>query len=396
MKLVASELKKLSKNRIIFIIIAAFILLDVFNIYRNYNISNGMPDGVAAAQRVLQNQLDGEITEEKTTLINTKIDELTELVNGEFNAQKEPDKRFLSGYAFWDLQLWESYQNYIERASEYADNLEGKIETASDNIAYYKDRNPFYSAENELYFHTYSNRIINEIYDTDTLPDYFSYSFSSVLMVIVLLIGVVPVFCNECDCDMHTVLLTSRFGRRRTINAKIFSSVIFTIAVSLLFATADFFAFWSFDGIDGLSAPLYAVQGYENTSLSLSVFQFCILLFIIKTVGILVVSLIFLLFSRLFKKSVVPFVCGLVTFFLLMMSKVFFTNQIGRIINLFNPITLLTSNDLFMDFNVLNVLGQPIFMWQFALFVGMLIVAALFSVIAFLPLKIDIKLRAKK
>lgn len=396
MKLVASELKKLSKNRIIFIIIAAFILLDVFNIYRNYNISNGMPDGVAAAQRVLQNQLDGEITEEKTTLINTKIDELTELVNGEFNAQKEPDKRFLSGYAFWDLQLWESYQNYIERASEYADNLEGKIETASDNIAYYKDRNPFYSAENELYFHTYSNRIINEIYDTDTLPDYFSYSFSSVLMVIVLLIGVVPVFCNECECDMHTVLLTSRFGRRRTINAKIFSSVIFTIAVSLLFATADFFAFWSFDGIDGLSAPLYAVQGYENTSLSLSVFQFCILLFIIKTVGILVVSLIFLLFSRLFKKSVVPFVCGLVTFFLLMMSKVFFTNQIGRIINLFNPITLLTSNDLFMDFNVLNVLGQPIFMWQFALFVGMLIVAALFSVIAFLPLKIDIKLRAKK
>lgn len=355
-----------------------------------------MPDGVAAAQRVLQNQLNGEITEEKTTLINTKIDELTELVNGEFNAQKEPDKRFLSGYAFWDLQLWESYQNYIERASEYADNLEGKIETASDNIAYYKDRNPFYSAENELYFHTYSNRIINEIYDTDTLPDYFSYSFSSVLMVIVLLIGVVPVFCNECECDMHTVLLTSRFGRRRTINAKIFSSVIFTIAVSLLFATADFFAFWSFDGIDGLSAPLYAVQGYENTSLSLSVFQFCILLFIIKTVGILVVSLIFLLFSRLFKKSVVPFVCGLVTFFLLMMSKVFFTNQIGRIINLFNPITLLTSNDLFMDFNVLNVLGQPIFMWQFALFVGMLIVAALFSVIAFLPLKIDIKLRAKK
>lgn len=396
MKLVASELKKLSKNRIIFIIIAAFILLDVFNIYRNYNISNGVPDGVAAAQRVLQNQLDGEITEEKTTLINTKIDELTELVNGEFNAQKEPDKRFLSGYAFWDLQLWESYQNYIERASEYADNLEGKIETASDNIAYYKDRNPFYSAENELYFHTYSNRIINEIYDTDTLPDYFSYCFSSVLMVIVLLIGVVPVFCNECECDMHTVLLTSRFGRRRTINAKIFSSVIFTIAVSLLFATADFFAFWSFDGIDGLSAPLYAVQGYENTSLSLSVFQFCILLFIIKTVGILVVSLIFLLFSRLFKKSVVPFVCGLVTFFLLMMSKVFFTNQIGRIINLFNPITLLTSNDLFMDFNVLNVLGQPIFMWQFALFVGMLIVAALFSVIAFLPLKIDIKLRAKK
>lgn len=396
MKLVASELKKLSKNRIIFIIIAAFILLDVFNIYRNYNISNGVPDGVAAAQRVLQNQLDGEITEEKTTLINTKIDELTELVNGEFNAQKEPDKRFLSGYAFWDLQLWESYQNYIERASEYADNLEGKIETASDNIAYYKDRNPFYSAENELYFHTYSNRIINEIYDTDTLPDYFSYSFSSVLMVIVLLIGVVPVFCNECECDMHTVLLTSRFGRRRTINAKIFSSVIFTIAGSLLFATADFFAFWSFDGIDGLSAPLYAVQGYENTSLSLSVFQFCILLFIIKTVGILVVSLIFLLFSRLLKKSVVPFVCGLVTFFLLMMSKVFFTNQIGRIINLFNPITLLTSNDLFMDFNVLNVLGQPIFMWQFALFVGMLIVAALFSVIAFLPLKIDIKLRAKK
>ena len=188
------ELKKLSKNRLIFVIIAVFVLLDIFNIYRNYNMDNGVPTGVSRANCEIRKKLNGSITEQKKKRVNLEISNLSKLINSKYKNQKKPDNRFLSGYAFWDLQLWQKYQNYFERAEDYSDNLANNLETANQNIGYYKDKNTFYKNENELYFNLYSGRMITEVFDTDSLPDYFGYSFSSILIVIVLLIGVIPCF----------------------------------------------------------------------------------------------------------------------------------------------------------------------------------------------------------
>ncbi len=388
------ELKKLSKNRLIFVIIAVFVLLDIFNIYRNYNMDNGVPTGVSRANCEIRKKLNGSITEQKKKRVNLEISNLSKLINSKYKNQKKPDNRFLSGYAFWDLQLWQKYQNYFERAEDYSDNLANNLETANQNIGYYKDKNTFYKNENELYFNLYSGRMITEVFDTDSLPDYFGYSFSSILIVIVLLIGVIPCFCGEFECDMNIVLNTSVLGGRKTIIAKLISIIIFTITVSVLFFLVDFVSFLIFDGIDGLSAPLYSVQGYENTPVNLSVKEFIALIALFKTIGMLVISMIFSLLSRLFKKSIVPFLCGFSAFFLLIISKAFLTDKIGRAVNTFNPIALLTANNLFVKFDVLMVVFRPVFVWTEVLFAGLTVLVLLFSVTMMLPL--DFKVRLKK
>jgi hypothetical protein len=151
-----------------------------------------------------------------------------------------------------------------------------------------------------------------------------------------------------------------------------------------------------FDRIDGLNQVIYAIQGYENIPLNLKVWQFCILLLIMKLIGMWIISLVFLLLSRLFKKSVMPFTCGLVVVFVMMICKVFLTTQTGQIINIFNPITLLTSYNVLSDFNVINAFGNPVFMWQILIFAGLVIMIILCAIISFLPLNIQWKVRCKK
>lgn len=397
MKIVKSELKKILKNKVIIIALSLFIALNLFNIYRNCNISNDVPDYYNNARLTIQQQLDGELTQDKINLINAKVDSLSIQANGEYSAQKKPNEQFLTGYAFWDLNLWTTYQNYIQRVGEYSDTLSLKLETAEKNIRFFSGRNEFYANANRLYYNTYMGREINEIYDTDSLPDYFSYSLSSILIIITLLMGIIPVFCNEYECDMNTVLLTSKCGRLKTVNAKIIAAIIFTFAVIVLFSLCDFIGFMLFNGLDGLNQSVYAIQSYENCPLSINVWQFILLQFVFKYIGMCILSLVFLLFSRLFKKSNLPFICGLIMLFALMLCKVFLTSQTGKYVNLINPISFLTSYNNFSDFNILNIFGVPVFEWQIMIIIGLMLIIVLYAIILLIiPLKMEFKRRRIK
>lgn len=88
MKIVKSELKKILKNKVIIIALSLFIALNLFNIYRNCNISNDVPDYYNNARLTIQQQLDGELTKDKINLINAKVYSLSIQANGEYAEQK--------------------------------------------------------------------------------------------------------------------------------------------------------------------------------------------------------------------------------------------------------------------------------------------------------------------
>ena len=105
MKIIKNELKKILKSKAIIIASVIFLILNLFNIYRNYNIENGVPDYYSDALIAAQQQLDGELTQDKINFINSKVNLLSQQANGEYSEQKKPDEQFLTGYAFWDLNL---------------------------------------------------------------------------------------------------------------------------------------------------------------------------------------------------------------------------------------------------------------------------------------------------
>ena len=391
MRIVKCELKKIFKNRVIFIALAVFLLLNIINIYRNYNIHNGVDDCIVTGQLYLREQLDGELTEDKQALIYQQAEKLSGLLyNEKYANQTEPEKEFVTGYAFWDSQLWNTYRDYIDKAQSFNENIEQKSAEALKKAEYYSGKNEYYEAENKLYYNTYSGRKITGIYDTNGLSDYFRYSLSSVLSVIMLLLGVVPIFSSECECDMDTVLLTSKNGRRKTAFAKIISALIYTFAIELIFSICDFSSFICFARLDGLGQALYAVQGFEMCSADITVWQFCLILFAMRTIGMSVICLVFLLLSKLFRRSVASFVTGACLFFTLMLIKTFFTDTAGEIINLFNPISLLVSFNYFCDFTAVNLFGTPVFSYVFVGSVGVIIVLILSVVIFAMPLKMQL------
>lgn len=396
MKIIKNELKKILKSKAIIIASVIFLILNLFNIYRNYNIENGVPDYYSDALIAAQQQLDGELTQDKINFINSKVNLLSQQANGEYSEQKKPDEQFLTGYAFWDLNLWTTYQNYIQRAEEYSEALSLKLETAEQNIKFFRDSNKFYENANRLFYSTYSGRQISEIYDTDRLPEYFSYNLSSVLIIITLLLGIIPVFCSENECDMDTVLLTSKNGRRKTVNAKIIAALIFTFVITLLYSAFDFTGFMIFNRLDGLGQNIYAVQGYENCPLNIKVWQYILLQFVFKCVGMCLITLVFLLLSKLFKKSNLPFICGIAAFMIMTLCKVFFTNESGQKLNLFNPISFLTSYNVFSDYNILNIFGNPVFEWQVMIIAGVILIAALYAIIMVMSIKYEFMKRRSK
>ncbi|MGO5175127.1 ABC transporter permease [Ruminococcus sp. LCP21S3_E8] len=402
MRIICSEIKKLFKSKIIIVALLLFIALDFTNIYRNYNVSSGFRDMskvVTEARVVLQKNLDGKITDEKVNLIKTQVEKLSKLESGEFSRQKEPDSQFMTGYAYYDSYLWGIFNNYIDRSQQYSEELSEKLDTSKENIDYYKGRNDYYVRENTLYQDTYSKRQIEEIYDTENLPDYFQYSFSAILIIIMLLLGVVPVFSGECESDMDIILNTTPLGRRKTILGKISSTLIYTVLVTLIFSACDFIAFLVFGNMDGLNQKLYALDMFNYAPVDMKVWQFILVMFAIKLLGMIILSLVFLLCSRLFKNSVTPFITGMIIFVLLMLCRTLFTTHTGDVFNMLNPVSLIIYYSYFTSFSVVNVFGSPVFMYQLSVVSGILIMIALILLIALMPLKIElpkIKGRVKK
>ena len=400
MRIIISELKKLVKSKIVIVALLLFIALDFTNIYRNYNVSSGFRDMskvVTEARVVLQKNLDGKITDDKVKLIKTQVEKLSKLEAGEFSEQKEPDSQFMTGYAYYDSYLWGIFNNYLDHGQQYSEELSEKLYTSKENIDYYKGRNDYYVRENTLYQDTYSGRQIEEIYDTENLPDYFQYSFSAILIIIMLLLGVVPVFSGECESDMDIILNTTPLGRRKTILGKISSTLIYTVLVTLIFSVCDFIAFLIFGNMDGLNQKLYALDMFNYTPVDMKVWQFVLVMFAIKLLGMIILSLVFLLCSRLFKNSVTPFITGMIIFVLLMLCRTLFATHTGEVLNMLNPVSLIIYYSYFTSFSVVNIFGSPVFMYQLSVISGILIMTALILLIALMPLKIELpKLKIKR
>ena len=93
MKIIKNELKKILKSKAIIIASVIFLILNLFNIYRNYNIENGVPDYYSDALIAAQQQLDGELTQDKINFINSKVNLLSE-----FQAESlSPEYDFIGG-----------------------------------------------------------------------------------------------------------------------------------------------------------------------------------------------------------------------------------------------------------------------------------------------------------
>jgi hypothetical protein len=134
--------------------------------------------------------------------------------------------------------------------------------------------------------------------------------------------------------------------------------------VCLWFCLVDFIAFASaFGTLVGASSPLYVLENFSNAAVNISLGQYALLSVLTKTVGILLLSLFFLLVSCFFKNALLPFlvnlsaVCGLIY-----LHETFISS--GHILpKIINPFTLVVNRGVFRQPEFINIFNFPLKSW---------------------------------
>lgn len=364
MKLFIFELKKLFRRRFLLIMLALLLCLNVFNIWQNYSLYfHNRNAEMNIARREMYEHIEGRLTSEKVQWIKDYNEKMTAIVNG---GAAYDNYEFFTGYAFGDMNISNEWLDEVTRIYNYNSEIQRlKTETAE-----YKK---FAAAHGSVYFQnvsdkiekTYGERKIDSVYNYSAFEPYFSYSFSSFLIIIIMLLAFSPLFAGEYETGMQLCFMSSVNGRKATGFAKIGAMTVFTFIVCVLFSLADFITFCLCAGLDGFSAPIFAIAGFAYTPLTCSIASFIVLLFFVKLLGFLTLGLIYSFFSSVFHKSYSVFVFGLLATFGLMLVSAY-SKGILDTINTVNPINLIIGYKMFSSFdvNIMNIFDLPFWKWS--------------------------------
>jgi hypothetical protein len=233
---------------------------------------------------------------------------------------------------------------------------------ARENVSFYESvGNSFESRKNAVIAELFAGRAITSFSYTEMYQYYVQYDFSALLALLICLYGLMSVFLSEKETEMDTLLLTTKAGGAKTVWAKLMASALFVCTVCFWFWLVDFAAFSViFGSREAASSPLYALEPFVNASLNVSLGTYAVLSAFVKTAGILVLCLAFLLISCFFRNALIPFMIGLsVAFGCMYMAEAFMGS--GRVLfKAINPFVLVVNRELFRKAEFVPLLGYPL------------------------------------
>ncbi len=364
MELILCEFRKNFQRRSLLLVILALSIINAVKIGTDYKLNAyyGSPSRETqnekhAYETLYSKQYKGEITDEKIAEIMDYINShYTDAVQLNYDKAEDFDK-YISGTWFGDyhayyFKLYLPYK-YFYGYKGYSDKIVAK---AVDNIAFYKGYgNDYEVIRNYKIAYRYSDREITEFYDTEGAEVYLNYDFSSLLVLLILVYALTPVFLGERQNGMHPIIAISRYGTERTAMAKILSSIVFSAAVTIWFAALTLFQHAMIYSTDGMNLPLYAIRQFQQTPLSMEIWQFILLDFAMRCLGVIFFTGVILLISALCKSWLTAFGAEIGFIGILVVIYDFFPRG-----NFINPVSLLTCRELFTEFNTLKLFNAAV------------------------------------
>lgn len=361
MKLFVFEMKKIFRRRFLLVMIILLLCLNIFNIWQNYSVYfNNRNSELNIARRDMYEYIEGPFTAEKIQWLTAYNSKMTAIVNGIDTAE---NSEYFTGYAYGDMNISNEWIEETTRIYNYNSQIQ---QMKADNNTYRQNAvthgNIYLQRVADKIDSSYSERSIDGLYNYNSFEAYFSYSFSSFLIIIILLLAFSPLFAGEHETGMHLCFMASENGRNKTSLAKISAMSVYIFILCLLFAVIDLITFYFCAGLSGFSAPIYAVESFAYTPFTCSIASFIGLLFFIKFSGFLLLGLIYSLLSSVFNKSYTVFVFGLIISFGLMFMSAY-SKGILDTVNTVNPINLITGYKMFSSFDITNIFDFPIWTW---------------------------------
>lgn len=368
MKIVKYELIKIFRKKSIIIALLIFSAINIYKIndcfQRNGRVDNEFNRGYWKAYE----KSSGIIDDSKINFVIEGYKKSKSVVDtGNFSTSPNQPGTY-TGYIFGDMNMFKELYDSLDYCYNYERRLDDVISKAKSNIEFFEKRgNAFEVKNNQKIIELYGGRSIKEFYNTEGYKEFFKYNFSSLLIILILILGLASVFCGERETGMHVMLCSCKYGKMATVSAKIIASMIYTAAISIWFFVLDFVCFSSMFKLFGSNLPVYAMKDFQFTPLTMKIWQFVIFFDLIKLLGFFAIGAIIIFFSSVFAESLLSFILSAGIIVLYLSGNDFLSGDVKEIVSLINPVSLITNRELFMKYTVVNILGQPVFKFTTAL-----------------------------
>ena len=359
------EVKKILNIKGLTLFILAFMIFNCINIYRSYDPSylNKSNDDLLDAEIRMGELLEGKITQDKVNNFNSKYNEVIELYESN-QLNSTPDySRFYTGYVFGDYNLFTKINNELKRRLTYNQQISALKNEAEEKAKIYETSSRYNYMLNKTIVDSYGTRYIDSYYYNEPAINLFTYNFSSILIILLIMFFCIPLFTNERDSDMLTILACTKRGYlKRGIRAdKIITMVMFVAFITILFTLSDFVMLKSALKFNGLTQPLFVLEKFKYTPTTMSIIAFYILCTFMKFIGFTSIGFITMIIARLSKSSVLGYIITLISILLLMTLKSMDSNTVVQYINLINPVSLFLLYKNFYNCELINVFSMPVF-----------------------------------
>ena len=389
MKILIYEIRKNFIKPYLFVILCLLTVINTVTIYdyykENHVFSTEKTNRSIAFWNLYEGKFKGRITNEKINALMEIYTPLYQLCAVERTFSTEYDPETYTGYTFGDYRMLDlGFVRPMEYSYMYRSQALEIADKAKENLEFFRTAGNVYQYRSNLKIASlFGGRQITDFYHTEMYENLFRYDFSSFLILLMSILALVPVFVAEKETEMDLILSTSKKGGKETVNAKILSSFLYVIVISVWFYMVDFLAFSYFYGLTGLNNQLYALKDFMLTPLNVKMWGFILLSAAVKIIGLLAVSSIILFLSSIFRRALLPYILSLGTVFLLML-----VNEFTKV-KFINPIELIANREMFKNTDFINILGFPVHE-----FIVVILSVMLFAVAFVLATKMIIKKNA--
>lgn len=251
------------------------------------------------------------------------------------------------------------YQNYAERV----------VEDARENQVFYRSiGNKYEAKKNAQLASLFDGRKVERFVYTEPYHYLFEYDASSIFVLLLVLYSLCGVFAFEKESGMNHLLPTVYHGGGRTMLAKLLSGFVFTTGINLWLFLSDLAGILgSFGTLQGGDSPLYALVAFENTPLCCSLWQYLLLVALLRLLGTWTIGLFVVVLSRLFQSTLLPLTLGTASTAGLLLLHYTYSGSAQLWLRAVNPFSLIYSREIFAKAEFVKLFGQPISLSQVAI-----------------------------
>jgi hypothetical protein len=158
------------------------------------------------------------------------------------------------------------------------------------NLYYSKEK---YSKNLELYNKGLDPEFIDETGVSPIITQGASYPLYAAILFICTTLYMIEYGGKSKSENFANILRSTKNGRKKTFNAKLFAGMTISAAFALIYNIAEFVIFAAGRNLTCLNAPLYSVTAYADAGLTITVLQYMILMYALRVV----IAVVFAVFA---------------------------------------------------------------------------------------------------